>query len=160
MSRFCTLSLILLVALSGCTERQIRIHFENAARQKAHGHIDSAMAEYRAILKINPAAGDAANALGSLYVQKGDYQQAGASYQHALKTSDESDIHFNLGLAYSAIGLSDSAVAAHGRVIKRDPTHSEAHNALGTVYASQGLLEKALTAYRLALQHNPKNADA
>ena len=146
----------ILLPLFGCSERQIRIHFENAARQTAHGHIDSAATEYRAILELNPNAADAANSLGSLYAQKGDYHQAIKAYHHALKNSDEPDIHFNLGLAFSALGLVDSAIAAHERVVKRDATNSEAHNALGTVYATQGYVDQALSAYRKALEHDPK----
>ena len=157
--RTCCVTLVLLI-FTGCSERQIRIHFENAARQRAHGHIDSAMAEYRAILELDENASDAANALGSLYAQQGDYHQAIAAYHHALQNSDKPDIHFNLGLAFSALGLADSAIAAHERVVKFDPKNSEAHNALGTVYATQSQIDKALKAYRQALEYDPQNADA
>ena len=144
----------------GCTERQIRVHFENAARHRAQGHIDSAMAEYHTILKLNPNTADAANALGSLYTEKGDYQKAVTYYHQALINDNKADIHYNLGLAYTALGLTDSALASHQRVIALDPKNSEAHNALGTVYVSQGHIDKAFNSYRQAIEHNPKNADA
>jgi tetratricopeptide (TPR) repeat protein len=152
---------LFLITLSGCTERQIRVHFENAQRQQAHGHIDSAMAEYRTILTLDPKAADAHNALGALYARRGSFQQALTHHRqaHAI-TPDQPDIHFNLGIAYVGLGQTDSAMIAYQAVIKKEPKHSDAHNGLGTVYAMLGNINNARQHYQKAVEHNPRNADA
>jgi tetratricopeptide (TPR) repeat protein len=152
---------LLLILYLGCTERQIRVHFENAARQQTHGHVDSAMAEYHAILELSPKAADAHNALGALYARQGNFQQALNHHRLARAVDPEkSDIYFNLGIAYIALGQTDSAMIAYQTVIKKDPTHSDAHNGLGTVYATLGKIDDARQSYQKSIQHNPKNADA
>ena len=150
-----------LLFYTGCTERQVRVHFENAARQQAHGHIDSAMAEYKAIIKLDPQAADAHNALGALYARQGDFQNALSSHRQAQSIApDQPDIHFNLGIAYFALGQLDSAQTAYQRVLQKDPTHSDAHNGLGTVFSAQNRMQNAYKSYQSAIQHNPQNADA
>lgn len=151
----------LLFWCTGCTERQVRVHFENAQRQQAHGHIDSAITEYQAILTLDPKAADAHNALGALYARQGNFQQALTQHRRARAIDpDQADIHFNLGIAYVALGQTDSAMIAYQTVIKTDSTHSDAHNGLGTVYAMQGNMNNARQHYQKAIEHNPKNADA
>jgi Tfp pilus assembly protein PilF len=145
----------------GCTERQVRVHFENAARQQAHGHIDSAMTEYRAIFDLKPEAADAHNALGALYARQGSFQEALHHHRraHAL-APDQSNIQFNLAIAFGALGQTDSAMIAYQAVIRKDPTHSDAHNGLGTIYATLGRTSDAHQSYQKAITLNPSNADA
>lgn len=57
MPRLCFLMVCIL--LVGCTERQVRIHFERAEKYRHEGKIDLAIEEYKAILDLSPDAFDA-----------------------------------------------------------------------------------------------------
>jgi Flp pilus assembly protein TadD len=155
---YCLLSFIFLM---GCTERQIRVHFENAAQYQARGQIDSAVAEYRTILSLNPNTSDAANALGILLAQQGQHSQAINYYHQALaQEPNRIEILFNLGTALVAAERPDSAVTVYQKIIALDPKNSEAHNSLGAAYTIGGQLDNALKNYQKALSLDAQNAGA
>jgi tetratricopeptide (TPR) repeat protein len=159
--RLISLYLLSFICFIGCTERQIRVHFENAAQYQAKGQIDSAMAEYRTILSINPNTSDAANALGILLAQQNKHRQAIDYYQQALlHEPNKIEILFNLGTAFVATGLTDSAVTVYQKIIALDQKNSEAHNSLGAAYAVGGQFDQALKNYQNALSLDAQNAGA
>ncbi|MYF73662.1 MAG: tetratricopeptide repeat protein, partial [Gemmatimonadetes bacterium] len=129
------LLLLSAILLFGCTERQVRIHFEQAEKYRHEGKIDLAIEEYKAILGLRPDAIDALNNLGYLYVGKGQYANAIAQYQKAIAVKpDFAEAHFNLGVAYVAHSQLDSAIAAYQRALQYDPENHEIHNNLGAAY--------------------------
>ena len=150
----------LVLLLTGCAEREIRVHFEQAETYRQQGNIDKAIEEYQAILALDPNANDARNNLGLLYKEKGRFAEAIAEYREALSVKpDFVEAHYNLGVAYSAWGFPDSAEAAYKRAIQHDGDHVEAYNNLGVVYAIKSRYKEALEMYRKAIQIKPEYAD-
>lgn len=153
-------SYFLLILLFGCTERQVRIHFEQAEKYRHEGKIDLAIEEYKAILGLRPDAIDALNNLGYLYVGKGQYANAIAQYQKAIAVKpDFAEAHFNLGVAYVAYSQLDSAIAAYQRALQYDPENHEIHNNLGAVHTMAGNHREAEASYQQALKFKPDYAD-
>ncbi len=159
--RLISFTLIPFLFFMGCTERQIRVHFENAAQYQAKGQTDLAMAEYRTILSLNPNTSDAANALGILLAQQGKHHQAIDYYHQALaQEPNRIEILFNLGTAFVATGLTDSAITVYQKIIVLAPKNGEAYNSLGAAYAIDGQFDQALKNYQKALTLDDKNAGA
>ncbi|NJM74088.1 MAG: tetratricopeptide repeat protein [Scytonema sp. RU_4_4] len=75
-------------------------------------------------------------------------------------TSFYADVHTNLGLALSAQGKPDQAIASYRKALQIDPNHANAHNNLGNALSAQGKLEDAIASYRKALQIDPNFAGA
>ena len=159
--RFIPYCFLFLLFLTGCGERQVRIHFENAARYQTLGQVDSAIAEYHRILSIDATASDAANSLGILLDQQGQHMPAIGFFRQALALEPaKTDIMFNLGSAFLAAGRADSAQVIYERIIAIEPTNSEAHNGLGAVFAAKGQIDLALELYGRALKLDSKNSGA
>ena len=72
----------------GCTERQVRIHFEQAEKYRHEGKIDRAIEEYKTILALQPNAFDALNNLGYLYEVAGDGEKARQYYSNFVMLND------------------------------------------------------------------------
>ena len=153
-------SYFLLILLFGCTERQVRIHFEQAEKYRHEGKIDLAIEEYKAILALSPDAFDARNNLGYLYVGKGQYANAIAQYQKAIAIKpDFAEALFNLGVAYVEYSQIDSAIAAYQRALQYDPENHEIHNNLGAAHTMAGNRTEAEVSYQQALKLKPEYAD-
>ena len=153
-------SYFLLILLFGCTERQVRIHFEQAEKYRHEGKIDLAIEEYKAILVLSPDAFDARNNLGYLYVGKGQYANAIAQYQKAIAIKpDFAEALFNLGVAYVEYSQIDSAIAAYQRALQYDPENHEIHNNLGAAHTMAGNRTEAEVSYQQALKLKPDYAD-
>ena len=148
------------ILLFGCTERQVRIHFEQAEKYRHEGKIDLAIEEYKAILALRPDAFDARNNLGYLYVGKGQYANAIAQYQKAIAVKpDFAEALFNLGVAYVAHSQFDSAIVAYQRALQYDPENHEIHNNLGAAHTMAGNRKEAEVSYQQALKLKPDYAD-
>lgn len=148
------------ILLFGCTERQVRIHFEQAEKYRYEGKHDLAIEEYKAILALSPDAFDALNNLGYLYVGKGQYANAIAQYQKAIAIKpDFAEALFNLGVAYVAHSQFDSAIAAYQRALQHDPENHEIHNNLGAAHTMAGNRTEAEVSYQQALKLKPDYAD-
>ena len=151
----------ILLFFVGCTERQVRIHFEQAEKYRHEGKIDRAIEEYKAILALQPNAFDALNNLGYLYAGKSQFEQALPQYQKALDINpDFAEAHFNIGVAFIHLSKPDSAIAAFKNALQLDPENPETHNNLGAAYTAQDRYEDAFKSYQQALTLKPDYADA
>jgi len=69
------------------------------------------------------------------------------------------EYHSNLGLALSAQGRMDEAIAAYRQAIQLQPSNAAARNNLGVALAAQGNFDDAILAYRRATELQPDYAD-
>ncbi|MEE9300300.1 MAG: tetratricopeptide repeat protein [Alphaproteobacteria bacterium] len=65
------------------------------------------------------------------------------------------EVHFNLALAYTALGRRDEAISHYRKAIELKPGFAEAHNNLGLILREQGKLEEALKSFARATALRP-----
>ncbi len=98
----------------------------------------------------------ARTALGWVYVQQGDIEEARREAAAALRVDPAyKDAHLLLGAIYYKEGLWNLAERELKTVLAIDPKDSQAKNTLGLVYESQGKLDEALEMFESALENNP-----
>jgi tetratricopeptide (TPR) repeat protein len=68
--------------------------------------------------------------------------------------------YYNLGIALSAQGKTDEAIAHYQQAIELRPGYAEAHYNLGRLLAQKGQLNDAVSHYERALEINPADAEA
>lgn len=74
-------------------------------------------------------------------------------YKYTLKHAPDSyRVHYNLGVAYKAIGKREEAIHAYKKAIKIKDDYTEAYNDLGTVYYASHKNEEAIAAYKKAIE--------
>ena len=67
--------------------------------------------------------------------------------------------HYNLGKAYTDLGLTDKAIDEYQAALKLDPDYADARNNLGLSYLSKGSADEAIRECRAALNMNPEDPD-
>src|SRR5271167_174190 len=86
------------------------------------GNLDRAEALYRQVLNADPGHADARHLLGVVAYQRGQFEQAVASIEHALTlNSNVAKYHMNLGLAYQGMDRLNEAVACYQQAVKLKP---------------------------------------
>jgi tetratricopeptide (TPR) repeat protein len=124
------------------------------------GHIDDAIAQFQAALRLKPdlpeAHYDLAAALERL---PGRLNDAVAQYEEALRLKpDYANAHCNLGNALNAEGRTKEAILHCKEALRLLPDMIEAHNNLGNALNAEGLNDEAIAEYKKALQIDPKFA--
>jgi tetratricopeptide (TPR) repeat protein len=71
------------------------------------------------------------------------------------KSPLEDRAHYNLALAYEAIGSIEQAERAHEQVLRLNPSYADAVNALGMIYEGRGEFDRALDRYQAAARMDP-----
>ncbi|MFQ5839556.1 MAG: tetratricopeptide repeat protein [Candidatus Methylomirabilales bacterium] len=103
---------------------------ESALAYVQHGKLDRAIAEYQAILKVDPSDLTLLNTVGDLYARTGNKAEA---IKHYMR----------LGEAYRSDGLSLKAIAVYKKILKLDPEYTDAYMACTDLYAEEGLVGEA-----------------
>jgi tetratricopeptide (TPR) repeat protein len=75
-------------------------------------------------------------------------------------TSDNAEVHSNLGIALFQKGDVDAAMVHFRKALQINPDDPEAHDNFGTALFETGRLDEAIAHFRKALQINPDNAIA
>jgi tetratricopeptide (TPR) repeat protein len=127
-------------------------------RRKAHA---DDLAAYTKLLQGDPANPLRHDAVASLYLDAGQFDEAIEAYRESLRLNRESaPTHYNLGFALSARGRREEAIAQFLEAIRIDPDYALAHNNLGALLQVSGQSDEALTHYRRAVTLRPDNLDA
>lgn len=105
------------------------------------GRFEEALEAYEEAARHDP---DVHLNIGTIQLNRGQYEQAAESIQHTLAHSPETAwAHRILGFAYDRLGRHGEAVAAIERAVELDPDDYEARGALVRVYRSVGRLAEA-----------------
>jgi tetratricopeptide (TPR) repeat protein len=170
-------ALMLLLALSLCTWRQLR-HWRNSITLSEHtlqvtsrnfpmhnalanaladtGKLDEAIHHYTEALQIEPGYAEAHNNLGTVLIAKGNVDQAIIHYTEALRfRPGYTDAHYNLAGALTAKGKLDEAIEHYRQVLLGKPDHAGAHAELAMILKSRGRTEEAVGHYQQALRLKP-----
>ena len=131
---------------------------------------------FKNAIKYNPEFAEAYSNLGSIYIMKGQYEEAEQTLVKAIRLKpDLLDAHknlavlyeimgredkavetyFNLALAYQNQGIGDKAIKYYQRTIELKPDFSQALNNMGSLYALKGDREKAISLFKRAVEVNP-----
>jgi len=130
---------------------------EVALKLGKEGKQKESVAELIEALKIYPHFLRALTYLGISYAQTGN-PQIGASILAVATRLYPKDqgAHFNLGIAYGAIGSEDE-IAEYKRTLEIDPDYGPAYLNWGGALFAKGKYEEAIELYRKGIRINPLN---
>jgi predicted O-linked N-acetylglucosamine transferase (SPINDLY family) len=98
---------------------------------------------------------------GLSLAQRGQYEDAVASFQEALRLKPESaSAHNNLGNLFVELGRLDEAVGSFRHALRYKPDFVSAHSNLGEALRRQGHHGEAAACFRDALAIDPRHAHA
>lgn len=117
------------------------------------GRESAAQKSLQRALERDPDYIPALNALGIVYLVKGDLSSSVATHQRAIELEPDNEVaHYNLTLAYHRLGQYDLAIAQGKRATVLEPGNPHLWVALALVYWDQGEIPKAQQTYAQALQ--------
>jgi tetratricopeptide (TPR) repeat protein len=120
-------------------------HYERGYAAEEAGDSQTAMAEYRQAVAIDPALSDAHVNLGRLLHEAGQAVQALTHYRAALAVRGDDPIAaFNLGVALEDLGRRPEAIEAYRRAIAIAPESADAHYNVARLYEQSGESESAI----------------
>ncbi|CAN5207026.1 tetratricopeptide repeat protein [soil metagenome] len=133
----------------------------SALAHRRAGRQQDAERVLRQVLDAHTGHSGAAHLLGVMALERDDATAALAWLDIALPgAASLPALHFNRGIALSALSRLDEAKSAYRRCLALDPGMPEAHFNLGNVLAGTGDKQAAIDAYRQALRLRPALADA
>jgi protein O-GlcNAc transferase len=116
--------------------------------------------ERLAILENDPHNADALHRQGLLACKAGQYDQAAAYLEAAIRIrGGEAPLHNSLGMVRHRQGRKDEAIACYRRALEIQPALAQAHNNLGNVLKSQGCNVEAIACYEEARRLDPNLAE-
>jgi tetratricopeptide (TPR) repeat protein/2-polyprenyl-3-methyl-5-hydroxy-6-metoxy-1,4-benzoquinol methylase len=141
----------------GGSERDAML-FDAALTHHQRGELQQADALYRQVLALKGDHFDALHYLGVLRHQVGQNDIAVELMGKALAVKERSpECHFNIALAFGALGKWEETIAHNRRAIALRPDYPMAYLNLGNALKAQGKAADAAGSYRRALASQPDN---
>lgn len=143
--------------------------------------LDALVAGWEAAIAKNPTAADNHVGLGQAFQYRGDFGQAEAEYNMAIRLSPGKNNptaqkllagladakrkaqvtkHINNGVDLQQRKMYDQALAEYQLALQADPRNEDAWMNMGTLYQAKGDFDKALECYQKTLQINQNNQGA
>jgi tetratricopeptide (TPR) repeat protein len=123
-------------------------------RRRAKALLDSAVA-------LAPGSTEVQSALGDLFVDAEEPEEAETAYRKALMADGTSIVlRTKLAEALRLQGKFDEAVTELRAVLKTDAGHAQAYSDLGMILRAQGKPTEAISAYREAIRLAPDSVDS
>jgi tetratricopeptide (TPR) repeat protein len=123
--------------------------------------VEAANEEHLASLLSRPDQWGSHYNLGNYYLNRGDFRQAVASYDTAIKREPRAVLAMvNESIAYARLGENQRASDALQKALKIAPDNAEANFNMGLVKAEQNDLKQAETHLRASLKADPQMAQA
>jgi tetratricopeptide (TPR) repeat protein/SAM-dependent methyltransferase len=130
--------------------------FARAVQAHQAGQLPHAEQLYRQLLAADPKHIDGLHLLGVLAQQSAHHEAALDLISRAIALNPRvPEFHYNIGLAYGALGRFDEAAAHNRRAVALRPDYVEAHRNLGNALNAQGQPAQALESYHRALALRP-----
>jgi tetratricopeptide (TPR) repeat protein len=118
----------------------------------ATGDRQSAIANFRRSIDLDPEMFESLNNLGTVYFDSGNYQQAEGLFSSALRLRPQAvAARYNLALSYAHQGKFAEAISELQKVVDLTPADTDARFALGLAYEDAGRIPEAITALELGL---------
>jgi tetratricopeptide (TPR) repeat protein len=149
------------------TSAQLLPLMQKAVAHHQVGQLAEAEQTYLKVLEGNAHHSDALRLLGSLYIQRNQFEQAVLYLEKAQAAKpQDAEAHNNLGVALYKLGKSDDAIACYQQAIKIKPDYRDALNNLGNIFYERGQsfhaqekTSEAILNYEQALRYTPDNLD-
>jgi tetratricopeptide (TPR) repeat protein len=110
---------------------------------------DDAIAAYMKVLEIEPAHAAAHINLGTVFYNRGEFDQAEFHYRKAIEVDPRYALaYFDLGNVLDETGRLDQAVSAYKTAIQLAPTYADAHYNLALAFEKLKQPRKALAHWR------------
>jgi serine/threonine protein kinase/Flp pilus assembly protein TadD len=123
--------------------------------------LDGAVRHYRKAIEYGQTHPDVYYNLGVALLEKGDAEQAGASFRTAITVKPEFwEAHINLGYALAKKGEPNAAIISFREGLRLNPKYVPGHVDLGLALQQAGDLEGAGRCFRDAIQLDPKSPHA
>ncbi len=124
------------------------------------GDPDKAIEDYREASRLDPLDGDVITAIGAILVGKGQLEEAGKEFQHALdRNPDDTGSLFQLGYILDQQGKPKESVPLYQKLVKLLPADARGWHALGAALdCLPGRLREALAAFQKAVDLDPSKA--
>lgn len=136
-------------------------HYNRGNALAGKADLDGAIADYDAVIALEPNNARAYNNRGTVYRDKGDAAQAFADFaQAAQRNPRDADAQYNLGNAYAAKGETAQAIKAYSAAIAADRRNANAYVARAIAQLYAGAPAKAQMDLWLAQRVAPTNAYA
>lgn len=137
-----------------------RLYAEARAAQQ-HGDAATAIAKYRAMIRLAPHLAPAYNNLGMLYFNEHDYARAVPVLEKGLTlNADMPTATAMLGLSYFEMGENDRAKPLLEKALKANPADDNIQISLAHVLLSLGENQEAIQHLNAYLKRNPKDQEA
>jgi tetratricopeptide (TPR) repeat protein len=132
-----------------------RPHYNLGCALQVTQHHDSALREFRAVLKIDPQHAKAFNNFGLSYNDLGLYDEAIEAYEQSVALDPNSaKARSNLGAAYTNKGLYGKA-RQHRQAVRLAPDVAGMAYNLGVALDKKGSAEEAVRWYMRAIELDP-----
>jgi len=135
---------------------QMLAHVQHEAKQ----NYDAAISAYQSAQQLNPNDMETYINLGSVFYDKGDYENSQMIYRIALEIDPtNARLHCNLAYLLWGKGEIDEAMKEYKLAIKFDPDYDIAHNNLGVLYLDDlGKVREAIECLEKSIAVNPNYA--
>jgi len=124
--------------------------------QHRKGNLREAQARLEHAVGLKKESSAAQAALGSLFAETGNNQQALKHLNTALKLKPSAPVHFLMGAVYYGAGQQKRAIEHLKKATKLDPQFGEAYYQLGLLCLEMNWLRKAQECFKTAQALNPK----
>lgn len=137
------------------------------AQRLEKGDVDSALADYGALIRLDPSNHESHLARSGAYVRMKDYKQAIADLQTVAKLQGEADTHRKaLARLYELSGVEhllnkafDQAIADFTEALQRDPVREVLYLNRAAARAGKNDAVRALEDYAEVMRINPQGAE-
>jgi len=143
--------------------RDASVQFGLGSALNAKGRFQEGLLRYRKVLEIDPKFTEAHNAMGSTYLELGQWDNAIKEFEITLKDilyMTPFYVENNLGWAYYKKGDIPRAIEHYRKALSMKPDFGLAYYNLGLAYKDTKQTEEAIAAMRSALLHVPNLLDA
>ena len=132
-----------------------RWHYGRGVSFSSAGQFDSAITEYREVIKLKPEFTKAHYNLGYALGKQNRFSEAAGSYRQVIKLApNNAEAYYNLGYVLQSQNEPNEAISSYRQAIQLAPNYAKAYNNLGFVLRSQGKFDEAITSFRNAIRIN------
>lgn len=135
--------------------------YSEARAAQGHGDSATAIAKYRAMLKLAPHLAAAYNNLGMLYFNQHDYPHAAEVLKHGLELNpDMPTASAMLGMSYFQLGEDEKAEPLLRAALRTNPADNNVEMILCHILINLKKYDEAATHLNKFLERNPKDQEA
>ena len=151
-------AIALILGITSAYAQSAQERFNRANNYVRNGQIDQAIAEYDAVIEMQPNDSGVYYNRAYAYFTKDDYGKAIDDFTKSISIMPHASAYYGRGVAYWKNKNPELAIADYNKAIEIDPNYANAYCNRGVVYAENGKPEQAIADFTKALELNPRDA--